>query len=116
MKAKRQQIGFTLIELMIVVVILGILAAIAVVAYSEYTAKAANNACMFEVRHYVTEVMIALNSPETFGPPPPPSNVSSCLSITPAVNLATPVTGVPNLPGSGTVVCDIPTTSCVRVP
>ncbi|MCG2586443.1 pilin [Massilia sp. TS11] len=58
---KKAQAGFTLIELMIVVAIIGILAAVAIPAYQDYVAKSKWASALAEISGGKTGVETALN-------------------------------------------------------
>jgi type IV pilus assembly protein PilA len=100
------QKGFTLIELMIVVAIIGILSAIAIPSYQNYTKKSANNACMIETKSYTNAVLNSLNNSQSA---PAPSfgackNTSTDASTWTLTTLAD-ITGVPKSPGDKDTTC-----------
>jgi len=59
---KTNQQGFTLIELMIVVAIIGILAAVAIPAYRDYIAESHGAAAMKGVSNFSTKVLTCVQS------------------------------------------------------
>ena len=78
---KKAQAGFTLIELMIVVAIIGILAAVAIPAYQDYVAKSKFAAALGEVSAGKTGFEVKLNEGVT---PAAPGDVG--LSATATAN------------------------------
>lgn len=113
---KQLKTGFTLIEMMVVVVIISIVAAIAIPIYRQHIQKAQQDSCLAEAKSYSNHIYYLLNDQDDNTVATAPS---ACLSITDAAGWTTdtaqPIIAIAKSPSNARIECDVPNGSPCRV-
>lgn len=112
--------GFTLIEVLIVIGIIGVLVAVAVPNYQQYLKEARKSACLSEAKNYSNKVFYILNDESDNSVVPIAPVITACQSITDAtgrtLNTQQKIVAVAKAPSNVRIECDIPNgTPCVAL-